>query len=200
MSIIQPDWNQERPDPHQINEMWNRMQIAKIDEWSDATLTLMQKIKETHINGGLQIHKYQITADKSFDWFVSRNRLDEIDFVQNLIRRPELQNYRNKLKIGNDTLVAQTHKWWTDIYDLPGELARILGQGGAYHKLEADEAWSTATNFVKEEFQNRFDEFTSFSIEIENADWFYNIAWDYSTLIFDKRTYQTVIIDITDTD
>ena len=39
-----------------------------------------------------------------------------------------------------------------------------------------------------------------FTYKFENSGWFFDIAWDYSFLMFDKRTNQVIIIDITDTD
>jgi hypothetical protein len=200
MEELQIDWKQDPPNKLQLKEMWARLEITPIEKWENGTKVLKQKVSETHINGGIQLHKFQLKEDKALKWFATRNRLDEIGFVITFLKRPELQQYRNAIKINDIIPKVNIIKWWTDIYDLPGNLSRILGQGGAYKKLNSQEAWQIATKFVEEEFQNRFNEFIQYELEIENADWFYDIAWDYSVLLFDKRNYQIIIIDITDTD
>ena len=91
-------------------------------------------------------------------------------------------------------------KYWTDIYDLTGQLSRIMGLGGSYKNIDQKEAWTTASDFVKDEFENRFEEFNLYKFVIETAQWFHDIAWDHSFLLFDKRKYEIIIIDITDTD
>lgn len=94
---------------------------------------------------------------------------------------------------------AKEVNYWTDIYDLPGRLARIMGHGGAYKRIDQKRAWIIANNFVKDEFEYRFDDFITIDFLIETAEWLHNIAWDNSILLFDKRKYEIVIIDITDT-
>ncbi len=58
-----------------------------------------------------------------------------------------------------------------------------------------------AVGFVEEAFQNRFNEVVAFDTEIiPAANWFYDVAWDHSKMLFDKRDYEITLIDITDTD
>lgn len=200
MEELQIDWEQEKPDLHQLKEMWTDLKITPIDKWAEETDVLKRKVQETHLNGGIQLHKFQLNENSALKWFVSRNRFDEIDFVHTFLRRPELQQYRNELEIKDSKPKVRIIQWGTDIYDLPCKLARKLGQGGAYRNLKGQEAWKVATDFIEAEFHNRFDELNQFELEITNADWFYDIAWDLSLLLFDKRSYQVITIDITDTD
>ena len=75
-----------------------------------------------------------------------------------------------------------------------------MGLGGAYKSIDQRIAWTVATDFVKDEFENRFEEFNSYDFVIESSQWFFDIAWDFSTLLFDKRKNEIIIIDITDQD
>lgn len=194
------DWKQERPNETQLSDLWKAIKMTRINIWSDAANTLKEKIKETHSNGGIQLHKYKFEANKHFDWFAQRNRLDEIEFLKNIFKHKELEDYRNDLKIIDNIPKVKITQYSRDIYELPGQLSRIMGSGGAYNSIEQRLAWTISTEFIKEEFDNRFEEFNSFDFSIETAQWFQYIAWDYSTLLFDKRKYEIIIIDITDSD
>ena len=199
MSELEINWGQERPNQIQLVGLWTKMKFERLENWSESVDVLTEKIHETYVNGGIQLHRYQVSSNDYFNWFASRNRLDEVDFVKNVLTHNNLNDYREDLEIKNKPEI-KIPKSWTDMYDLPGRLARILGQGGAYKKINQKEAWKIATDFIESEFDNRFEEVLVFDFAIKNAAWFYDIAWDYSTMLFDKRKYTVTIIDITDTD
>lgn len=200
MNDIQINWQQERPTSSEVDTIWSSMKLTRLDNWSLSANTLKVKISETHCNGGIQLHKYKITSNRHFDWFAQRNRLDEIDFLKNIFRHKDLGDYRTDLEIKDNKPKIENVKYWTDIYELPGKLSRILGLGGAYKSIDQRLAWTVATDFVKDEFENRFEEFNSYGFVIESSQWFFEIAWDFSTLLFDKRKNEIIIIDITDQD
>ncbi len=194
------DYNSEVPTDKEIIQMWNDIKITELKDLNKHTLELKDKFPETHCNGGIQFHKYQISDNSCFQWFASRNRLSEIFFVKRLFNRPELKNYRLDLKIKTDKPKCKENQWHSDIFDLTGIISRMLNQGGAYRNLKAKDAWESALNFVNQEFENRFDEINRYTYHLEGSEWFYEIFWDYSTLLFDKRKNQILIIDITDMD
>ena len=200
MEELHIDWNQEKPDRNQIIEIWKSIRFEVCNEWSEGANALKEIIEEAYCNGGVQLHKYKIIGNNTFKWFAERNRLEEIKILKNTIKHPDLQNYRDDLKIRISKPKIKNVEYWTDIYDLPGRLARIMRQGGPYRKIEQGTAWQVAVNFVESEFQNRFEEVLLFYIVIEDAEWFFDIAWDYSIILFDKRNYEIIFIDMTDTD
>ncbi|MHA4847825.1 hypothetical protein ACX0G7_26905 [Flavitalea antarctica] len=193
-------WDQVRPADKDLLTLWDDITITSVETFSQAAETFMQNIKDTHTNGGGLLHRFKLSGNLNFAWFASRNRLDEIGFSENLLGRPELKNYRDNLQIALVKPAVKVIRNASDIYDLPGQLARILGHGGAYKNVSSEVAWKIATDFVKEEFQNRFDEILSISTYIRSADWFYDISWDFSVMLFDKRKSEITFIDITDTD
>ncbi len=195
-----PDWNREKPTEEQSAVLWSNITIEPIDSWSNGAIFLKEKINETHLNGGLQLHKFKIHGDQDLNWFLMW-KVYQKDFVKDIINRPELQNYRKNLQIKDGVVeVKRSDNWYTDIYSLSGNLARTLGMGGAYNNLTPQKAWEVATQFIQEEFQNRFDEFLLYPFSIDSAQWFQRIAWDYSCMLFDWRNNQVIFIDITDTD
>lgn len=197
---LEINWEKDRPTNKNVVQMWKDLDFKSLNNWTKSTEILIKKFDETHINGGIQLHKFQISDNEYFNWFASRNRLDEIYFTKRLFERTELKYYRKNLGISSNKPFVNQTNWHTDIFDLAGIIARFLGHGGAYENLNASESWKTAIEFVNDEFENRFDEFNRFTFTIKEASWFYDIAWDYSFLLFDKRKNQIIIFDITDTD
>ena len=147
MQDKQMEINLARPTPSEIIQLWNTIQIQRLDNWTSAANALKEKISEVYCYGGIQLHKFKIIADKNLDWFTE-----------------------------------------------------IMEQGGAYQKTNYETARRLALNFVKLELEMRITEFNCFFYNIASAHWFHHIAWDYSFLIFDKRKYEIIFIDMTDTD
>ena len=172
MDELEINWKQERPSQIQLVELWTKTKFERIENWTNSANVLTEKISKTHVNGGIQLHRYQVNSNDHFNWFASRNRLDEIDFVKKALRHKTFSDYRNDLEIKSKPEIQIT-KSWSDMYDLPGQLARILGQGGAYKKINQKEAWEVVTDFIKSEFDNRFEEVLLSDFAIKNAEWFY---------------------------
>ncbi|MGX1927766.1 hypothetical protein [Flagellimonas sp. 2504JD4-2] len=200
MNELKIDWNQRRPTAQEITDLWKTIKFIPLNNWSEAALKLKSKLNETHSNGGAQFHKFKVESNLHFDWFSSRNRLDEIKFVRKAIRHDDLNEYRINLKIKENKPKVELVNYWTDIYDVPSILARTLAVGGAYKSINPQEAWKIGVDFVENEFENRFDEFNCFQFVVKSAEWFFDIAWDFSIAIFDVRKNELYLIDITDTD
>ena len=200
MNDLTINWKQERPNERQLSGLWSTIKVSQIENWTNSAKTLRENINETHSDGGILLHKYKIEPNLYFDWFATRNRLDEIEFLTNFFSHNELKSYRTDLKITDVKPQVINVKHSTDIYELSGELSRIMGLGGAYKSIDQKLAWKIATDFIKNEFENRFEEFNLYHFAIPTAQWFHDIAWDYSTLLFDKRKYEVIIIDVTDSD
>nr|WP_288836383.1 hypothetical protein [uncultured Flavobacterium sp.] len=92
--------------------------------------------------------------------------------------------------------------WRTDIFSLPGDLSRIVHYGGAYshEHFSAEIAMNLATDFVEAISDNRYADFNCWTLGGEWSDWFFNIAWDFSVLLFDKGKSVVTLICMTDTD
>ncbi|GHU22843.1 hypothetical protein FACS1894172_07900 [Spirochaetia bacterium] len=190
-----------------INNIWKNIKIEPLNNWTNSANTLMEKINYTHCNGGIQLHKYKIIGAEDIIWsstnnalFSPINPLERNNFIETILKNNNLNIYRNDLEINNDDIKIKYLEYYTDIYELSGILGRIMGYGGAYYKLEPEIAWDTANKFVKDELGNRFEEYNMFIVNIKNAEWFYDIAWDITIIILGKIKNEIIFIDITDTD
>ena len=179
------------------NFAWENLELEKINNWTQNTDVLVNEINKLYSNGEIKINKYKIIGDNKFLYYL----VIDNSFIQNICKNKKLLEDRNYLNLNGESPTINIIKHWTDIYTLSGDLARILGYGGAYtHGIGQNESWKIATEFIEKEFGNRFEEFDYYDIKIENSKWFYDIAWDYSFIIIDKRNYEIIFIDITDTD
>lgn len=201
MNNLPVNGSDEMPDADQISQIWKTIRFEPCDEWSAEANKLEETINYTHCNGGVQLHKYKVIGNDDFKWFVQQDKLHQIKFLKNVIKHPDLKNYRENLEITEDKPRISCYNSWSDIYDLPGTLSRIMGQGGAYNSIDQHTAWQTTLNFIEGEFQNRFQEITLDYINvIPRAEWFYDVTWDFSMILFDRTNCELMFIDITDTD
>jgi hypothetical protein len=185
------------PTENELNILWENLKLKKINKRTKSAQILTDRIKSLYSNGGVELNKYKIVEKNHFNYYLLKDK----HFVENIYRNKYILNDRAYLNFKNELPKINIKEHFTDIYTLSGNLARIIAYGGAYNNgIGQDISWEIATNFVKNEFGNRFEEFDCYYIEIENSEWFYNIAWDYSIIIVDKRNTEIVFMDITDTD
>ncbi len=192
------DWIQERPNDQEIAEMWEGTTLQEINDLSDAARLFMKTINCYKESDRVQIHQYKLITTPYMGYFVHWNKLQEINFPKNILHHKDLEEYRENLKIDEKPFV-EIQKYYDDIFHLSGYLAGILAKGMAVD-IDQKIAWQVSQGFVSNVFEERFLEITQFDLSIRNAKWFYNIAWDYSILLFDKKHYTVLIIDITDSD
>ncbi|MDR0433608.1 MAG: hypothetical protein LBH21_00925 [Gracilibacteraceae bacterium] len=185
------------PSEEELDNLWENIKLEKSNAWTQAADTLKNEINKMYSNGGVKLSKYKITQENPLNYFIINDRR----FVENIYKNNAVLESRPYLGLNNEPPVIKVIEYFTDIYSLSGNLARILGYGGAYTKgIEQRAAWKTAAEFVENEFEIRFEEFNYYIVEIENAKWFYDVAWDYSFIIADTTKNEIVFIDITDTD
>lgn len=182
--------------------IWDSISFTR-EELDDASLALIEKFSFTHVNGGMKIHKYNMKSNHNIEWAKIEHRVNERDFLMELLKHEDLKEFREALGITIKNLernIVLSHS--TDIFNLSGDIARNLFQGGAYRSINCVDAWNIANLYVEKSFQNRFDEilFITTSIYEEPNNWFYDVAWDCSWILIDKGKNCIVLISITDTD
>jgi hypothetical protein len=188
---------EKAPTKEELYNLWNNMELEKVSNLTQYTQKLIEVINTLYCNGGIKVNKYRIIENNPINYYLFKDR----DFVQNIYRNKIILDSREYLKMNGELPKINIKGHFTDIYSLSGDLARIIGYGGAYSNgIEQTEAWKIAIEFVENEFGNRFKDFDFYIVEIENARWFYDVAWDYSFIIKDIRNYEIMFIDITDTD
>ena len=86
---------------------------------------------------------------------------------------------------------------------LEGQLAQLLYQGGAYGggmRGAAPEAKKLAEGVRVSLFGDRYEEVLVYESDKPWCRWFCGVAWDSTTIVFDKRTRRIWLLCCTDTD
>jgi hypothetical protein len=167
-----------------IKFKWENMQFEKVNTFTPYTNVLMDTINELFSNGGIKINKYKLIGDDKFNYYIVTNK----NFIENIHNNKTILEDRNYLKLNGELPKIKKEEHWSDIYTFSGYLARMMAHGGAYtHGIGQKDAWKIATEYVENEFKNDFEEYDFYYVIIENAGWFYDVAWDYSFIIVDKK-------------
>jgi hypothetical protein len=212
MELLDPDWNQEKPTFVQARTMCQQVPLD-IRPLSDPRVdTVLNRIRESHANGGALFASFNVGASKPLDWFASRNRLLEFGILRQLLGRIEVRGGLPALEIqtflpddsaiescslGDDGDFQMTSSFLFD-----GQLAQVLYGGGAYTRSIGDGRTEKESSlaFCDAVFDLRFSEVSHFSSHSGWTPWFAGIAWDWTAILFDRRIRALSILAVTDTD
>ena len=173
---------------------------------------VLARIRETHIHGGALFASLHVGSSRDFDWFASRNRLLEFGILRQLLGRAEVRSGLPALQIQtspSDDSTSETCNFGDDngfqmansfLFD--GLLAQILYGGGAYTRGHGDGRTEKENSlaFCDAVFGSRFSEVSYFSSHSAWTPWFEGIAWDWTAVLFDRRSRALSVLAVTDTD
>jgi hypothetical protein len=212
MELLNPDWNQEKPTFDQSQAMCQQVPL-EVRSLSDPRVdAVLDRIRETHANGGAFFASLHVGSSRDFDWFASRNRLLEFGILRQLLGRGEVRSGLPALEIqtslsddsasetcslGDDSGFQMTSSFLFD-----GELAQVLYDGGAYTRCSGDGRTEKESSlaFCDAVFGLRFSEVSHFSNHSAWTPWFEGIAWDWTAVLFDRRSRALSVLAVTDTD
>ena len=184
--------------------------VQQVDERVDR---VMDRLRVTHSNGGAFLATVRVGSDDVFDWFASRNRLLENDILSQLLRREEFRVLLPDVKIP-ESLPAIENQEACSIAEsgglsldnpflLDGQLGQRLFAGGAYgpeSKISGSAAMKLAAEYCQAVFERRYEEVSLFSSYDAWTPWFAGIAWDWTSVLFDRRDRKMWVLVVTDED
>ena len=194
------DWSQERPTFEDSLRIWDQEVFKMVSRPEAEPEELLSLIRGLFTNGGARFVRFVVSEDKRLDWFVSRNRLDEISFLGHLLASPALAAALPDVPAKMPLVPIKFE--WTTPYILDGELAGTLKSGGAYKSFDGPgiEAKRIAFAACDRLFGNRYEDLLLYRTLTVWSDWFYNVAWDSTWIGVDKSDRTAWILCITDTD
>ena len=201
-TMLEIDYNQKRPKQTEdaIREMWQEVHISVCDESSPAVDRLLQALRHVHANGGAHFALFNIEVNPTFRWFMARNLWEAIELPENLLRSHvvagALPEVCREVETGSFGFELE------DGFTLSGKLTKTLVRGGAYERHQAGpgDAFFVADEFRRWLYHDRFDEVLVLRSWESWSPWFFDIAWDETWLIFDKRLSKFAVLTMTDTD
>lgn len=198
--FLTPDWEQEIPSADQVQAFSTRIQLSWISVEAEPYSSCLQLLRESHVNGGAHLVAFDIAPDPIFHWFASRNRLTEHGLIDSILAHPLIRATLPDLAIPESNVNSGLDL--VNSFGLDGKLAASLHYGGAYWSREGNgrAANQLALEVCDAMFDRRFAEISVYESYSAWTPWFFEVAWDSTTVILDRRLRRLWILVITDTD
>ena len=201
--MLEPDWDQPQPETTAaaVRALWQELRLARCaDDGDPPAARLLEVLRKTHVNGGAAFASFSVASHPSFQWFISRNRWEEIELPERFLKLPTV--VAALAEVCKDPVDDSFGFEWGSEFTLAGEIARTLADGGAYIKHEAGpgDAYAIADRFRQWLFGERFGEVLVLKSFKPWSAWFCGVAWDGTWLIVDKGQSKVSVLAVTDTD
>lgn len=200
--MLEPDSNQERPKTTEvaIESLWKGVHIEYRKSESPPVEALVNALRKTHVNGGAAFAMFSVGNNPNLNWFISRNSWDAIELPERFLRSSAVVGALPD--VCKQPISSSFGFEWGSPFTLAGELAQTLFEGGAYvkHAGGPGEAFALAESFRRWLFGDRFGEVLVVKCFKPWSAWFYDIAWDGTWLVVDKRQSIVSVLTVTDTD
>src|SRR6516164_1320552 len=99
MDLLVPDWNQRKPTPDNVREMVQRIQLTPVRLPAHPFDKFLDRVRDSHVNGGAHLAAFNVGPDDVFDWFASRKRLWEERILDLLVLHPVIAEAIPELRI-----------------------------------------------------------------------------------------------------
>ena len=198
--MISVDWKQDRPTLKESRRIWQGPVFERLETSFPAVEELLAQLRKAMANGGAEFAAFSIRENAHLDWFLSRNRDQEIDFFENLVRSNAFQG---ELPSKQRAFEQLTIEWaWSSSYVLDGEIAFSLMVGGAYERFSGtgEDAKDLGRRASSELVGTSYEDVLVQKTHTAWSDWFHGIAWDCTWLGIDKRKRIAWVLRYTDTD
>jgi len=197
-----PDWNQQQPTRVEIDEMLRTISITVLTSFKgDPDIeAYISALEQQFMSGSVNFVQLAIKNHPVLQWYSSRHRLNEIDFVNTILLSDAFRKAsgmkrikKNKEANANMQLIG---------FSLTGELASLLYNGGVYNteKYNDADSFQLASNLTIKLCDNRFSKLCYFSMLGEWSNWFVDSFWDYAYFIFNNSTNIVTVLCFTDVD
>jgi hypothetical protein len=216
MSLLEPNWSQAKPSLKDAQRMCTQVALEPIWQTDERIDQVLERLRATHSNGDAFLAVVRIAANATFDWFASRNRLLENEILPLLLHRSEIRALLPEVKIAESTgnisvaesqdacsITASNGFSFDNPFLLDGQLAQRLFAGGAYGpnlKISGRDAMELAGKYCDAAFGRRYEDVSLFSSYEAWTPWFAGIAWDWTSVLFDRRERKLWILAVTDED
>ena len=142
---------------------------------------------------------FEIGPSETYDFYEGRNGWSFDAHIDLLLEHPKILSQLTPIQA---TAPVNTGLSPENSFLLDGYFAGLLHSGGAYTHPHGDgrEEKEFAINVCKEIFGLRYGEISLDKSGTAWTPWFYDIAWDLTIVLFDKRLRRMWLFAITDTD
>jgi hypothetical protein len=160
-----------------------------------------QTVKSSHVNGGAILRVFQPRSDAAFD-SAARSDLQGIDhLLRCFLEARSVREAVPELKIPNPLTPMPKYTWY-GTYEFEGAVTHLLLVGGAYQSagLNEEQARSMSRAFVDALVENARLQTSVYRISGAWTDWFFDVAWDSTFVVYQPGARRWALFCITDTD
>lgn len=185
----------------EIRQAWVDAQLVEIPlappmEW------LSDLFRSLYSNGGVLSASFRAEIpEKVEELFWRTHSFSEQDILEGLLQTPV---FRQRFPELEHELSPSNRAGFESIHplSLDGELAIAVRWGGAYTVNDQPMSFAKelGRKFCAELFNDQYENMVVFRSTQAWSSWFFEIAWDYSWIFFDKGTRQIHVMFGTDTD
>ena len=199
MNYDEIDWTADRPDADAFASDWNATIISLVQPTDSRLAAIAQTLESTHVNGGAEVAQFRLDTKGAAFWFLSRNRLSEVNFFKLFFSHPNVVQAFPLISPPNE-LVSEFAMEGS--FTAIGRLAEIMSTGGAYKNLKGKDAdvWRLALDFADGAFGGRYSTTLAWVNWSAWSQHFCDVAWDGTFLFFDKVAGMITVLMFTDTD
>jgi hypothetical protein len=199
--LAPPPADQRMPTIGDVANAWEVAGVEVDSIVAPGVATLLTELCATHANGGALFARFRIGASPTLHRIAVVNRWQEYGVLDSFLRSAAVRKALPELRVG-DRLLANPVWEEGGALTLGGVLAHELVAGGAYRQFErsAAEAKTIGDGFCAALFGDRFGDVQVYATSSRWAPWFFDVAWDRTWVLIDRRERAIAILCLTDTD
>lgn len=196
----EPLWTQPRPDAHAIDRLWQSKVFTPFDFGDPDLDELLAALRKVYTHGGAEFEMFRFSDHPVIQWFISRNRPNEMGFFDHFLGSEVLRACLPELEI--PPVVGPVSWEVSNPYVLAGEIASGMMSGGAYGNFPGSgrDAKTLAERACHALYGDRFEDILIARTSQPWAGWFSAIGWDATWVGVDKIDRRIWLLCITDTD
>lgn len=186
----------------EIRQTLHATSVQPLEIESPILQEFLARVRGNHLNGGAHLFCFAIGPNETYDFYEGRNGWSIDAHIDLLLEHPAILSNLGPIKAKSPIVSGLNDKPVRSSFELDSIFAQLLYDGGAYWKPQGDgrEAKEFAVRVCDEMFGLRYGEVSLDKTGVRWTPWFYDVAWDLTIALFDKRLRRLWLFALTDTD
>lgn len=182
-------------------EMWAKLKVERVSGESSSLQEYANAIRAVYVNGAVRCAIFRVAPHNVFDWYASRNQFHEMGFFSDFWKLAAVKSILDG-RVRDLNFFDHSVFAWSSPFLLGGRLAEALAAGGAYqrHRQGCADAKRLGEAAAVELIHDDYDQTLVYESHVAWADFFCDVAWDRTWLIFNKQARLLTLIIATDSD
>lgn len=203
MGWLKQDPKQEKPDINETREAAKSLVINEEIIDDPTILTFIELLKKVDYNTKEIVKSYTVQSNNIIDWYAQRNGFNETDFFFYFFNNPNVLKTLPE-EFSKNNIDSNTFKDYTNVYCLYNILADIIIFDGAYVRFKGNpqNIRELTDKVCYAMYEHRYEDILVYTYTGRGTwcSWFYNVVWDHSIIVIDKKMMKLWVILYTDTD